>query len=144
MVLALLAVLGVDLIVVVVLLLVVLTRRRWISRQPGVFKGAIRVVDGQVRGLSAKWRRGYGYWVRDVLVWRKAPFLFRGDFVPADALAGADRAAEPGEVRRLGKRVVVISVEVEGGARVEVATSADKRERVHGPFVVPGLRAGDR
>src|SRR5688572_16710853 len=41
MVIALLAVLGVDLIVIVVLLGAVLARRRWVSHQPGTFKGAI-------------------------------------------------------------------------------------------------------
>jgi hypothetical protein len=38
MVIALLAVLGVDLIVIVVLLGAVLARRRWVSHQPGTFK----------------------------------------------------------------------------------------------------------
>jgi hypothetical protein len=52
MVIALLAVLGVDLIVIVAFLGVVLSRRRWVSRQPGAFKGAIRVVDGEVSGLG--------------------------------------------------------------------------------------------
>ena len=64
----LLAVLGVDLIMIVVLLGVMLTRRRWVSHQPGALKGAIRVVDGEVPGLGPKWKRGYGRWVRDVLV----------------------------------------------------------------------------
>ena len=58
MVIALLAVLGVDLIVIVVLLGAVFTRRRWVSRQPGAFKGAIRVVEGEVSGLGGKWKRG--------------------------------------------------------------------------------------
>ncbi|MFJ1709085.1 hypothetical protein [Kitasatospora sp. NPDC088346] len=109
MVFALLAVLGVNLIVIVLLLAGVLARRRWIRRQPTAFAGAIRVVEGAVTGLSARWRRGYGRWVRDVLVWEKAPFLFRSGFVLADGLAGPDRAAEPGEVKRLGKSVTVVS-----------------------------------
>jgi hypothetical protein len=67
MLIALLAVLGVDLIVIVVFLGVVLSRRRWV-RQPDTFKGAIRVVDGEVSGLGPKWQRGSGRWVRDVLV----------------------------------------------------------------------------
>jgi hypothetical protein len=46
------AVLGVDLIVIVVLLGAVLARRRWVSHQPGAFKGAIRVVEGEVLGLA--------------------------------------------------------------------------------------------
>jgi hypothetical protein len=96
MLIALLAVLGVDLIVIVVVLGVVLTRRRWVSHQSGAFKGAIRVVDGEIPGLGPKWRRGYGRWVRDVLVWTKAPLLFQNVLVAVDGLAGEPRAAEPG------------------------------------------------
>jgi hypothetical protein len=102
MLIALLAVLGVDLIVIVVLLGVLLTRRRWVSHQPDAFKGAIRVVDGEVAGLGPKWQRGYGRWVRDVLVWTKAPLLFQNELVAVDGLANAVRAAEPGEVKRSG------------------------------------------
>jgi hypothetical protein len=67
MLIALLAVLGVNLWVIVVLLAVVLTRKRWVSHQPGAFRGAIRVIEGDVPGLKAKWRRGYGRWVRTFL-----------------------------------------------------------------------------
>ena len=134
MLIALLAVLGVDLLVIVVLLAVVLTRRRWVSRQPGAFKGAIQIIEGDVPGLRAKWKRGYGRWVRDILVWTKAPFLFRNELVPADALAGEARPAKPGEVRRLGKHPAVVLLAVDGGARIEVAASADGRERAPGPF----------
>lgn len=134
MLIALLAVLGVDLIVIVVVLAAVLTRRRWVSRQPGAFKGAIRVVQGNVPGLKAKWRRGYGRWVGEVLVWTKAPFLFRNELVVTEALAGEARATEPDEIKRLGKHPAVIPVAVGGGARIEVAASEDGRERARGPF----------
>ena len=134
MLIALLAVLCVDLLVIVVLLAVVLTRRRWVSRQPGAFKGAIRVIKGDVPGLKTKWRRGYGRWVRDILVWTKAPFLFRNELVLADALAGEARPAKPGEVRRLGKHPAVVPLAVDGGARIEVAASAGGVERAPGPF----------
>jgi hypothetical protein len=59
MLIALLAVLGVDLIVIVVLLGVILARRRWVGRQSDAFKGAIRIVEGEVPGLGRKWKRGY-------------------------------------------------------------------------------------
>ena len=39
MLIALLALIGVDLIVIVVLLAGVLSRKRWITRQPGAFRG---------------------------------------------------------------------------------------------------------
>ena len=134
MLIALLAVLGVDLWVVVVLLAVVLTRRRWVSRQPGAFKGAIRVTEGEVPGLKTRWKRGYGRWVRDILVWTKTPFLFRNELVLAEGLASEARAAKPGEVKRLGKDPAVVRLVVDGGARIEVAASADGRARAPGPF----------
>jgi hypothetical protein len=137
MIIALLAVLGVDLIVIVVLLGVMLTRRRWVSHQPGAFKGAIRVVDGEVSGLGPKWKRGYGRWVRDVLVWAKAPALFRNELVAVDGLAGEVRAAEAGEVKRLGDDPVIVPLAADGGARVEVATPADSREQALGPVEAP-------
>jgi Protein of unknown function (DUF2550) len=141
MLIALLAVLGVDLIVIVVILAVVLTRRRWVSHQPGAFKGAIRVVQGDVPGLKAKWKRGYGRWVGEVLVWTKAPFLFRNELVVAEAV-GEVRAAKPGEVKRLGKHPAVIPVAVDGDAGIEVAAPGDGRERALGPFAAaPGAGA---
>ena len=144
MVITLLAVLGVDLIVIVVLLGAVLARRRWISHQPGTFKGAIRVVDGQVSGLGGKWKRGYGRWVRDVLVWTKAPFLFRNELVAVDGLAGEVRAAEAGEVKRLGSQPVIVPLAAEGGARVEVAAAGDDRGRVLGSLAAPAPPPSER
>jgi hypothetical protein len=133
-VIALLALLGVDLIVIVAFLGVVLSRRRWVSRQPGAFKGAVRVVDGEVPGLAPKWKRGYGRWVSDVLVWTKKPFLFRNELVAVDGLAGEARTGEPGEVKRLGSDPVIVPLAAEGGARVEVATASDDRGRALGPL----------
>src|SRR3954454_295060 len=106
MLIALLAILGVDLIVVAALLAFVLSRKLWVKRQPGSFRGVIRVSGGEIGGLRSKWGRGYGRWVRDVLVWTKAPFLFRNELMAADGL-DRQRAAETDEVRRLGEHPVV-------------------------------------
>jgi hypothetical protein len=132
MLIALLAVLGVDLIVIVVLLASVISRKRWIKRRPGAFKGAIRVADGEVEGLGARWRGGYGHWVREVLVWTKAPFLFRNELVPGDGLAG-ERLAGPDEVKRLGGTPVVIELAT-GPAMVEIAASGEQRDLLRGPY----------
>ena len=143
MLIALLALIGVNLIVIVLLLAGVLTRKRWISRQPGAFRGAIRIIDGEVPGLSVKWTRGYGRWVRDILVWTKAPFLFRNELLVADSLTADARTAKPGEVKRLGKHPAVLAVAVEGGARIELA-SADGPDRALGPFAATsGSEAGE-
>lgn len=132
MVIALLVVLGVDLIVVVGLLAVVIARRRWLKRQPGDFQGAIRVADGDVDGLGEKWKRGHGRWVRDVLVWSKAPFMFRNELVPIDRVAG-ERSAEPGEVKRLGKSPIVVELAA-NGATVLVAAKEEHRSLAAGPL----------
>jgi hypothetical protein len=137
MIIALLAVLGVDLIVIVVFLALVIARRRWVSHQPGAFKGAIRAVGGEVEGLGPKWKRGYGRWVRDVLVWTKAPLLIRNELVAVDGLAGAARDAKPGELKRMGNQPVIVPLAVDG-ARVEVAAPVESRERALGGLALPG------
>jgi hypothetical protein len=139
MLIALLAVLGVDLVVIVVILAVVLSRRRWIKRRPGIFRGVIRVSGGEVDGLGGKWSRGYGRWVSDVLVWTKAPFLFRNTFVAPGGLDD-ERPARPDEVKRLGDQPVVIQLTY-GEATVEVAAPHDERERLLGPYLHPATPA---
>src|SRR3954462_11426583 len=119
MLIALLAILGVDLIVVAALLAFVLSRKLWVKRQPGSFRGVIRVSQGEIDGLRSKWGRGYGRWARDVLVWTKAPFLFPNERVVADGL-DERRPAFPDEVKRLGDHPVVVRLSI-GSATVEVA-----------------------
>jgi hypothetical protein len=133
---ALLAVLGVDLIVIVFVVAGVLTRRRWVRQQTGAFKGAIRVVKGDVHGLKMKWSRGYGRWVSNVLVWTKAPFLFRNELVVAEALASEMRTAKPGEVKRLGNHPMVVSVASERGGWIEVAFRPEESQLAVGPLEV--------
>jgi hypothetical protein len=138
MLIALLAVLGVDLIVIVVLLGAVLSRRRWVSHQPGAFKGAIRVVNGEVPGLAAKWKRGYGRWVGEVLVWARSPFLFRNELVAVKGPAGEARKAEPDTVKRLGTEPLIVPLQTDGDARVEIAAPSESRAMVLGPFSAAG------
>ena len=132
MLIALLAVLGVDLIVLVVLLAFVLSRRRWVAHQPGAFQGAIRVASGEIDGLGPKWRRGYGRWVRDVLVWTKAPFLFRNELVAIESLDG-QRPARPDEIKRLGDHPVVARLRTRN-ATLDLAAREDDGELLLGPY----------
>jgi hypothetical protein len=132
MLVALLAVLGVNLIAIVALMAVVISRKRWVRRQPGAFAGRIRAADGELDGVGPKWRRGYGRWIRDVLVWTKAPFMFRNELVPADALE-SERSASPEELKRLGDDPVVIELTT-GMATIEVAASGEDRDRLRGPY----------
>jgi hypothetical protein len=138
MLIALLAVLGVDLVVLVAFAALVLARKRWVRRQPGAFRGAIRVAGGDIDGLRRKWGRGYGRWVRDVLVWTKAPLLFRNELVPADSV-DEQRSARPNEIKRLGDQPTVIRLRT-GEATVEVAADAEHAELLLGPYRTTRLR----
>jgi len=132
MLIALLAVLGVDLIVIVVLAVVLITRKRWVVHQDGAFRGAIRVTSGDVDGLGSKWRRGYGRWVRDVLVWTKGPLLLRNEAMPTESLDG-ERTASPGQVKRLGEGPIVATLRI-AGATAEVATRREDRDLLLTPY----------
>lgn len=132
MLIALLAVLGVNLIVIVVLFAVVLARKRWVTSRPGTFKAVARAVSGDAHGFRQKWRRGYARWVRGVLVWTRAPFFFWNDLLPVDSLAG-ERPAESGEVRRLGDEAVVVTLRSDEGT-VEVAARGEDRAVLRGPY----------
>lgn len=137
MLIALLAVLGVDLVVVAGVAAAAVSRRAWVSRQPGAFKGAVRVTGGEVAGFGPRWKRGFGRWVGEVLVWAKAPSLIRNELVAAGGLAGEVRPAAAGDkVRRLGHGPVIVPVTA-AGARIEVAAPADRRDRALGPFAGP-------
>jgi len=131
---ALLAVLGVNLIVLVALAVVVIGRRRWLARQPGQFSGAIRVSDGTWKGLGPRWKRGSGRQVGGVLIWHKAPFLFRSELVRVDRLV-QERPALTGEVRRLGDDARVVAF-TSDHVVFEVATAADDRGLLTAPRAV--------
>ncbi|HVD48214.1 MAG TPA: hypothetical protein VNG70_13110, partial [Candidatus Limnocylindria bacterium] len=76
--------------------------------------------------------RGYGHWVRDVLVWTKGPFLFRNEVVGTDDLQ-EHRPALPGEVKRLGDDPAVIRVAA-ASAAIELAAHGHDAELLAGPY----------
>lgn len=131
MLIALLLALGVDLIVVVVLVGTLIARRRWVKRQNGVFAGKIRAVAGDVDGLSPKWKGGFGRWVGNVLVWTRAPLLFRNEVIAVDRLLGhRQEALDNG---RPGKETVIMQFAAATGT-IEIAAQGHNRESVAGPW----------
>ena len=46
----------------------------------------------RVPGVGTRWMRGYGRWVREILVWTKAPFLFS---LAGEGLCVGRDSAEP-------------------------------------------------
>ena len=130
MLIALLAVLGVDLIVILAAAVLTLGRKRWVKKQPGSFAGAIRVTSGEIDGLGPKWKRGFGHWVRDVLVWNKSPLLFTNELVAVDRIS-EERQANEGEVKHLGDKPIIVAFTAEG-AEIEVAAKPEQRALVKG------------
>jgi len=139
MIWAALIALGIELIVIVAFAALVLGRRRWLKKQPGTFAGAIRVSSGDIDGLKPKWKRGTGRWVRDILVWTKAPLLFVNELIPVDRLAG-ERETKDGEVKRLGDHPVAVEFAT-NGAKVEIAAKAELRALVIGPMTTASTPA---
>jgi len=130
MLIALLVVLGVDLVVVLAIALLVIGHARLLKRQPGEFDGAIRVTSGEVEGLRSTWTRGSGRWIGDVVVWNGAPLRLRSTVVGIDEIAG-EHDAHPTEVKRLGKHPVVVEL-VTGSSVIDVAADAGDRDRLTG------------
>jgi hypothetical protein len=132
MLIALLLALGVDLIVVVVLVVALLARRRWVKGQKGAFKGRIRVVTGAVDGLAPAWKGGFGRWVGGVLVWTRAPLLFRNDVIAVDRLLGQRQAADD-DGKRLGDDPVIIQLATDT-ATIEVVAQGEDVVSLQGPW----------
>jgi hypothetical protein len=136
-ILALVLLLGVDLWLAVTGLAIALMRRRAVKRARGAFRGKIRLADGEIEGLSQRWKGGYGRWVRDVLVWHQTPLLFRTMLIPVDgADSSGSHAADPREVGRLGNHPVIVALLAERHSRVSVAARDEDRERALGPFAL--------
>jgi hypothetical protein len=97
------------------------------------------VSKGVVEGLSPKWKRGSGRWVREILVWSKAPLMLRVELVPIDRLAG-ERQAQSTDVKRLGDNPVAIEF-ASDDAKIEVAARAEHRALVTRPWTTPSASA---
>jgi hypothetical protein len=113
----------------------VVLRRRSLKSEPSAFKAQIRVTEGAVVGVSRKWRGGYGRWVRDVLVWNKAPLLLQTRLIPVEGVdtSGIHGAAGV-QAKRLGKDPLVLPFVTEDHGHVEMVVSSSNREHALGPF----------
>jgi hypothetical protein len=137
MLIALLAIIGVDLIVSVVFAIVVSGCRWWVRHHAGAFAGPALVADGDLAEFGTRRRRGDGRWVRDVLVWTPVPRCLRNAIVAVD---GVDRVrAAPGKVHRMGADPLVITV-ITGAARLAMTVNGSDAVLVTAPST--GTSAG--
>jgi hypothetical protein len=136
MIIALLVLIGVNLALILLLVGVLLLRRHSVKSRRGVFKGKLRVVEGEVEGVSENWTSGYGYWVHDVLVWARGPSLLRTTLIPVDGTDAAGIHCGAGEVSRLGKSPIVAPLLSDDRSRLELASAAEDRDLALGPFAL--------
>jgi hypothetical protein len=124
MLIALLAMLGVDLIVLVVLAAFVFTRKRWVKRQPGAFRGA--TATGAGFATSSFGRRGRS--------------CSGTSLYPPMGLT-EQRPARPDEVKRLGEDPTVMRVRTDR-ATVEVGARGEDAELLLGPYRTTAAKVG--
>ena len=84
------------------------------------------MTSGEVDGLGEKWKRGYGRWVRGVVVWTPGPLLLSNRIMAADVV-DEERVEGLDQVKRLGDDPVAATLRI-GGATAEVATRHADRE----------------
>ena len=64
----------------------------WAADEPSPAWPTGRRCLRRVPGVGTRWMRGYGRWVREILVWTKAPFLFS---LAGEGLCVGRDSAEP-------------------------------------------------
>jgi hypothetical protein len=131
-----LAALGIPIWLVLGGLVATLLSRRSFKRRPGVFPVKLRVVTGEAAKLKASWPRrpGYARWVHDVLLVQHGGALRQTEALAVARMMGPISPADPDDIRALGDAPLVMSLELDGGATIELAAPADARATMVGPF----------
>jgi hypothetical protein len=115
-------------------------------RLPGSFRCRL--------GPASRWRRPEAAWRvrRTRAVWFDDVLLIQSGFLrlgvtpvsPQIARQSSVECLEPFEVRGLGRRTVALRLTVGGGRPLVVATSADDRTALVGPFLVAAVPGSPR
>jgi hypothetical protein len=135
MIWAILALLGVPLWVCAAgILYVVMNNRKLRERRGDV---PVRVKQPG----STRWRRGHAIWVSEVFAWRGSPAAWNEELIQVVALDfRSPDAEEAKKLHRLGDDLSIGSLTSADGATYEVATDAEHRPALLGPFA--GTPAG--
>ena len=129
MIWAILALLGVPLWLCAAGIVTVVFQNRRLRKRPG--NVPIRVL----RPGKSRWTFGHGVWVSDVFAWRGSPAAWREDLVQVSG--ASPRAADLEERKRLhriGDQPVIATFELAEGGTLEVATGAEHRSALLGPY----------
>jgi hypothetical protein len=134
-----LAALGIPIWLVLGGLTTTFVSRRSFKRRAGVFPVKLRVVSGEVATLKDSWPRrpGYARWVHDVLLVQHGLALLRTEALAVAGVTSTDSPRGDDDIRGLGDAPLVVTLELDGGASVELAASSDDRTTMAGPFGAP-------
>jgi len=126
---AILAMLGIPLWLCAIGILTLVFQNRRLRKRPG--NVPIRVL----RPGRSRWTFGHGVWVSDVFAWRGSPAAWREDLVQVSgaSLRAAD-VEERKKLHRVGDQPVIATFELAEGGTLEVATGAEDRSGLLGPF----------
>jgi hypothetical protein len=126
---AILALLGVPLWLCAIAILTLILHNRRLRKRPG--NVPIRVL----RPGKTRWSPGHGLWVSDVFAWRGRPAAWREDLVQVSgASARAAEVEERKKLHRIGDDPVVATFKLAEGGTLDVATAAEHRSALLGPF----------
>lgn len=97
-------------------------------------------VPVRVRRTGKKrWTRGNAIWVSDVFVWRGSPGVWKEDLMHVSGLTfRSPDADERKQLRRLDAEPAIATLTAPDGEVVEVATAAEYRAALAGPFAASG------
>lgn len=88
------------------------------------------------RAGKKRWTRGHAIWVSDVFAWRGSPAAWKEDLLQVNgATVRAPDGQEEQKLRRLGKDPAIAALALHDGEIFEVATRAEHRTALLGPYV---------
>ena len=114
----------------------VLLNRRRLKKHNG-FNGRVRLREGRIEatpGLRDRWKPCLAIWVHDVLILYAGTAQIRMVALPVASVAGPPARVDPEEVKRLGDEPFAVELRLDGGHVLELATKAESRGRLPGPF----------
>lgn len=127
-----LGLLGVPLWLCALGILALILGNRKLRKRPGNIP--VRV---QLPGKT-RWRRGNAIWVSDVFAFRTSPASWTEALVQVTCAAARPASTEErSKLRRLADDPAIASLEVVGGASLEVAVKPENHAALLGPFSTP-------
>ena len=130
MIWAILAALGIPLWLCALGILGLVIQNRKLRKRHGDIPVRVR------RPGEKRWTRGHAIWVSNVFAWRGSPAAWNEELLQVNgATVRAPDAEEAKKLRRLGADPAIAALALHDGEICEVATRAELRTGVLGPFV---------